>query len=243
MTEQEWLCSSDPSAMLHYLEQSATFRSRWQGLFQIRQWRTSERKLRLFACGCCRYVALWLHADASRQVIALAEQHAEGQVEFVALERALSLADGAEQIQSRESSYEDFSRRAFEAVACLAKRKVEEVVTAAHLAGRVFQNWSGVNDEAVRANNAAQANLLREIVGDPFAPARLDPAWLSANDAAVERIARTIHDGRDYGDMPILADALVDARCRDEAILGHCRLEVPAHCPGCWVIDLLTGRE
>jgi hypothetical protein len=244
MTEQEWLGCSDPSAMLHYLhDQMATLRTRWQGPFRVRQWRTSERKLRLFACGCCRYVALWLCSDAARAVIALAEQFAEEQVDFAALERALAMADGAEQARARQSSWADYSRRAFEAVACLARRKVEEVVTAAHLSGRVFQSWSGVNEEAVRANSAAQANLLREIVGNPFAPARLDPAWLSSNDRAVDRIAQAIHDERAYGDLPILADALVDAGCHDEAILAHCRQVKSAHCPGCWVIDLLTGRE
>jgi hypothetical protein len=244
MTEQEWLCSGDPSAMLHYLhDQSAMFRTRWQGPFHVRHWRTSERKLRLFACGCCRYVALWLQSDAARQVITLAEQYAEGQIDFATLERALAVADGAEQAVARQSSWADYSRRAFEAVACLARRKVEEVVTAAHLAGRVFQSWSGVNDEAVRANSAAQANLLREIVGNPFVPARLDPDLLSFNDGAVDRIARSIHEERAYGDLPVLADALVDAGCRGEAILTHCRQEKNAHCPGCWVIDLLTGRE
>jgi hypothetical protein len=244
MTEQEWLGCSDPSAMLHYLsDQSAAFRARWHGPVRVRLWRTSERKLRLFACGCCRYVALWLCSDAARAVIMLAEQYAEGQADFAALERALAMADGAEQARSRQSSWADYSRRAFEAVACLARRKVEEVVTAAHLAGRVFQSWAGVNEEAVRANSSAQANLLREIVGNPFAPARLDPAWLSANDGAVERIARAIQEERAYGDLPILADALVDSGCRDEAILAHCRQEKNLHCPGCWVIDLLMGRE
>jgi hypothetical protein len=67
MTEQEWLGSSDLSAMLHYLhDQTATIRTRWQGPFRVRQWRTSERKLRLFACGCCRYVSLWLCSGAAQ---------------------------------------------------------------------------------------------------------------------------------------------------------------------------------
>jgi hypothetical protein len=40
----------------------------------------------------------------------------------------------------------------------------------------------------------------------------------------------------------ILADALEDAGCTDRAILDHCRGPGP-HCSGCFVVDLLTGRE
>ncbi|AMV25096.1 hypothetical protein VT84_11920 [Gemmata sp. SH-PL17] len=42
--------------------------------------------------------------------------------------------------------------------------------------------------------------------------------------------------------MPILADALQDAGCADEALLAHCR-EPGAHVRGCWVVDLVLGRE
>jgi hypothetical protein len=42
--------------------------------------------------------------------------------------------------------------------------------------------------------------------------------------------------------MPILADALEEAGCTDAAILGHCRGPGP-HVRGCWVVDLLLGKE
>jgi hypothetical protein len=42
--------------------------------------------------------------------------------------------------------------------------------------------------------------------------------------------------------MPILADALQDAGCDSEEILQHCR-QLGEHVRGCWVVDLLTGRE
>jgi hypothetical protein len=41
--------------------------------------------------------------------------------------------------------------------------------------------------------------------------------------------------------MPILADALQDAGCEDEALLSHCRGDSP-HVRGCWVVDLLLGK-
>ena len=41
--------------------------------------------------------------------------------------------------------------------------------------------------------------------------------------------------------MPILADALQDAGCDDEAVLAHCRGAGP-HVRGCWVVDLVLGK-
>lgn len=100
---------------------------------------------------------------------------------------------------------------------------------------------------------AIKAMLLREIVGNPFRPATLplhrrcwkcgrvsrikdrlanlcacgiwsdgEPfcPWLSP---AVKAIAQSIYDDRDWGVMPVLADALEEAGCQDEVILRHLR--------------------
>ena len=56
------------------------------------------------------------------------------------------------------------------------------------------------------------------------------------------QIAQAIYDDRAFDRMPILADALEDAGCTDRAILDHCRSEGP-HVRGCWVVDLLLGKE
>ena len=42
--------------------------------------------------------------------------------------------------------------------------------------------------------------------------------------------------------MPILADALEDAGCTNQDILNHCR-GGGEHVRGCWVVDLLLGKE
>ena len=55
-------------------------------------------------------------------------------------------------------------------------------------------------------------------------------------------VARHIDAGLAFHDLPILADALEDAGCTDGAILSHCRSGLE-HVRGCWVIDLLLGRE
>ena len=49
-----------------------------------------------------------------------------------------------------------------------------------------------------------------------------------------------MHDSRDFGAMPILADALQGAGC--DEILNHCRGPGP-HARGCGVVDLVLGKE
>jgi len=55
-------------------------------------------------------------------------------------------------------------------------------------------------------------------------------------------LAREVYESRDFGPMPVLADALEDAGCVEPEILAHCRGEGP-HVRGCWVVDLVLGRE
>jgi hypothetical protein len=47
---------------------------------------------------------------------------------------------------------------------------------------------------------------------------------------------------RDFAAMPLLADALQDAGCTDDRVLDHCRGSGP-HVKGCWVVDLVLGKE
>jgi hypothetical protein len=84
-----------------------------------------------------------------------------------------------------------------------------------------------------------QADLIRCIFGDPFRPVAVDPAWLTSD---VLTLARGIYDEKAFDRLPILADALQDAGCEDEALLSHCRGPGP-HVRGCWVADLVLGKE
>jgi len=83
---------------------------------------------------------------------------------------------------------------------------------------------------------------LRDIFGNPFRPVTVNPGWLAWNDGTVPRIAQAIYDERAFDRMTILADALEDAGCTDQDILGHCR-SGGEHVRGCWVVDLLLGKE
>jgi hypothetical protein len=86
---------------------------------------------------------------------------------------------------------------------------------------------------------AKDRELALELVGpNPFRPPAFDPAWRT--DTAVS-LARTMYDSREFGAMPILADALQDAGCECEPSLLHCRDPHATHVRGCWVCDLVMG--
>src|SRR5262249_8908331 len=99
--------------------------------------------------------------------------------------------------------------------------------------------WYLVNREVGMKEEAIQTQLLHCIFGNPFRPVTLDPFWLTSNVVA---LAQAIYDERAFERMPILGDALEDAGCDDDDLLAHCRGAGP-HVRGCWVVDLLLGKE
>jgi hypothetical protein len=86
------------------------------------------------------------------------------------------------------------------------------------------------------------ASLFRDIIGNPYRPAQVDPSWLRWNDGTIPKIAQGIYEERAFGRLPILADALLDAGCDNEDILAHCRSAGP-HVRGCWAVDLLLEKS
>jgi hypothetical protein len=105
--------------------------------------------------------------------------------------------------------------------------------------------------EAARATNSSdtnacstdelrqQAAFLRDTCGNPFRPVAFSLEWRT--DTALS-LASQMYESRDFGAMPILADALQDAGCDNADILDHCRGPGP-HVRGCWVVDLVLGKE
>lgn len=122
---------------------------------------------------------------------------------------------------------------AFETLTAVVWRTAQ---AAAYRKGLAFVHITTGGDPDNRAVNAA---LLRDVVGNPFGPIALDPAWLTSDVLA---LARGIYDERAFDRMPILADALQDAGCENADVLNHCRGDGP-HVRGCWVVDLLLGRS
>jgi hypothetical protein len=85
----------------------------------------------------------------------------------------------------------------------------------------------------------AMRALRHEIFPNPFRPIALDRRWQTPT---VVELAETIYTDRAFDRMLLLADALIDAGCDSEKIIAHCRGPCP-HVRGCWVLDLLLGKE
>ncbi|MBN9122750.1 MAG: hypothetical protein J0I06_27025 [Planctomycetes bacterium] len=75
--------------------------------------------------------------------------------------------------------------------------------------------------------------------GNPFRPVDFTP-WRT--DTALS-LAQQMYDSRDFGAMPIFADALQDAGCDSDDVLNHCRNAAQTHVRGCWVVDGVLGKE
>src|SRR5262249_39372260 len=86
---------------------------------------------------------------------------------------------------------------------------------------------------------AQQAALLREILGNPFRPVFLEQSWVTNK---VKGLAEDIYERRAFSRLPDLADALEEAGCSNAEILSHGRSSGP-HGPGCWLVDLLCERK
>ena len=90
-----------------------------------------------------------------------------------------------------------------------------------------------------RDRDAATVEPLQACVLGPPERPKADPAWLTRDVVA---LARGIQSEAAFERLPILADALMEAGCDDADILSHCRGGGP-HVRGCWVVDLVLGKE
>ncbi len=88
--------------------------------------------------------------------------------------------------------------------------------------------------------------LVRDVFGNPFRPTPFEPAWRTP--AAVS-LAQVAYDDRDPASghldparLAVLSDALEEAGCADDDILGHLRSPGP-HVRGCWALDLVLAKE
>ncbi len=88
--------------------------------------------------------------------------------------------------------------------------------------------------------------LIREVFGNPFRPVALDPSWLTD---VVHSLAQSTYDERILPDghldpvrLAVLANALEQAGCTNQAILQHLR-GPETHVRGCWAIDQVLAKE
>lgn len=105
--------------------------------------------------------------------------------------------------------------------------------------GEADRKYEQASQEKRTAETAALAHLIREQLGNPFQPYTFPPAWRTETVVA---LASGIEAERAFDRMPILADALEEARCDERPILDHLRGLGP-HARGCLVLDLILSRE
>ena len=220
----------------------------------------SERKLRLFACACCRLMWELLPDAQCRAAVEVAERLADDLIsaeELAETERRLGEMVQTEQrrVEARDAAtghlfvYKDArylailgaraailnsirDLRLSEALGCQAAAHASQTGATEQVIQAAFE--SAANDE-----DRAQADLLRDLFSEWFRPVELDLAWLTSDVLA---LARGMYESRDFGAMPILADALQDAGCDNADVLAHCRGANAVHVRGCWVVDLLLGK-
>jgi hypothetical protein len=108
------------------------------------------------------------------------------------------------------------------------------------VASEPFPEWVSDPTEA-----AGQADLVREVFGNPFRSLEVDPKWRTPT---IHGLARTVYLERqmpagtfDRERLGVLADALEDAGCA-LSLVAHLRSQ-GLHPRGCWVLDLILGKD
>ena len=255
MTEEQWLAGTAPENVLAFPEGGG-----------------SGRKRRLFAVACCRRLGLLLDDGRSRQAVEAAERAADAQGSAADLLAAWAPVEAASRVAEDSLVYLRTHTLAIPAHACWHALQAARLRAAAHaawpgsglsvkharLAARYatcVAAWREATDGLLRpspadirkgleAERLAQRRLLDDLFGPPPSrpPLSLDPCLLSWRGGTVVKLAEAIYQDGRWGDMPVLADALEDAGCADETILGHCRAQGGVHARGCWLVDLLLNK-
>ena len=239
MNEGEWLACDDPRAMLRHMETA-----------------DSDRKMRLIACACVRRVWHLDHDERLERVLLGVENFADGLITACELEPLNRLAWELEEDDQVPSLSQCIARDLGNASEV---KPPGSTSPPGYLYGGPLHSSHGRSSAAAAAMGAGfgasdleeywraqvvererQTGLVRDIFGNPFRPAAFLPEWRT--DTAVS-LARQMYESRDFSAMPILADALQDAGCDNDDILSHCRDTNATHVRGCWVVDLVLGKE
>jgi hypothetical protein len=196
--------------------------------------RLSPRKRQLFACACVRRVWHLVGDSTCRRAVEVAERYADGRATEDELRRADEATVEGDDLSRPYGPAElaaTLTLLAHEGFGQLGPGLHDPAASAAAYAARA----AGDDGAAARA----QADLLRDIAGNPFRPVTLDS---SCRAPPVVALARSIYDGRAFSRLPELARALGGAGCPAPGPLDHLR-SGGEHVRGCWALDLVLGKE
>jgi hypothetical protein len=240
MIQAAWRDWTDPNQILNFIHRSA-WASRLFVLLGSRKAAVRQRKYRLCICACCRTK----QAHLSESAVEVAERYADGLATKRELRAARNrLTAAAYGLTGTESWWQtiqqELSASTWEIATWLltAASAHELAITDEILRGAVEMLW---NPNPPHGPDV-RCTLVRDLFGNPFHRSPLAPSWLTWHDGLIVSMARQIYESRNFTDMPILADALEEAGCTNAGILNHCR-QPGEHVRGCWVIDLILGKE
>jgi hypothetical protein len=191
-------------------------------------WKGSERKYRLLGVACCLTIRHLAGDDMTRNAIDVADRYANGQ------------ATREEAWEAAGIVYKE-QRRNF--TAHLAEEQTHLLYSAGRASSPedLMDNVQGILNN-LRWRDAENAGFVRDIFGNHFRSASIDPAWLKWRDGAICNAARLVYEERAFDRLPVLADALEDAGCSEADLLAHLRSPGP-HVRGCWAVDLVLAKE
>jgi hypothetical protein len=191
-----------------------------------------DRKVQLFSVAC--FEKLWpLLTDVrSRRAVEAVSMYAEGRL----TEEELVQARNEAFMVLHEINFGEESRWRL----CDMAANITIVRGLSNAAGLLLEDFRYYPD-------CPSSDILRDIIGNPYRPITLDPAWLTPTVLALAQATyenRNLSAGTlDNARLAIFADALEDAGCDNADILNHCRQPGAVHVRGCFVLDLLLGKS
>ena len=237
MTETQWLSAITPRPMLQHVRS-----------------RASARKLQLIAVAAWRQIARHFDDPGMSPLVELVGRQAEGEVSLSDWQEAVRVGEryGLEAATLFGNSPAVAARLALRALVsgpppvALAAVLLWAEACAARAAG------PGQQRSTVRVAQRAQADLFREILGNPFQERTIAPEWMTTGGGIIpgwtlriSETAKALADGiqadQAFERLPILADALEESGCTDTELLAHLR-EPGRHVRGCWALDLVLGK-
>ena len=219
MTEAEWLDASE-------------------GAIRRRVGALSPRRQRLLAVAACRALGAWIDYPPAHAALEAAETYADTGRTKAALRRSRQgLVALRNQLYAHGPDRPPVDGSVEHALFGVQIAASENAVAGAvcHVIESLILAHGITDQDARRKLLVPWHDLVGSAPLPPFAP-----SWRT--DTAVA-LARQMYESRDFGAMPVLADALQDAGCDNPDILAHCRDPHATHVRGCWVVDLVMGKE
>jgi hypothetical protein len=229
MTEAEWLEALPDLGMLI-------------GHLANLEPRPSGRKIRLCMAAFCRAIWHVMTDGRCRHAVEVAERFADdpgAEAELKAATKALP---------NKRRDYSALHKTAPHDAArsCTSRNKrfLLAAMNQVHALAVLALEDGSHDPQTAPAQLRRQAQVIRDVFGNPFRPVAFNTAWQTAEVLALAEAAyaeRILPSGElDPQRLAVLADALEEAGAGGE-LLAHLR-GPGLHVRGCFAVDLLTGR-